>query len=50
MKFNCYSSNLIFKGYLDPVIDKTFDFDDIVKAENYLNEGKQFGKVLVKFP
>ena len=42
--------DLIFKGYLDPIIDKTFDFDDIVKAENYLNEGKQFGKVLVKFP
>ncbi len=42
--------DLIFKGHLDPIIDKIFDFDDIVKAENYLNEGKQFGKVLANFP
>jgi hypothetical protein len=50
VKFNREVIDLIFKGYLDPLIDKPFDFDDIVKTDNYLNNGKQFVKVLVKFP
>ena len=39
---------LIFNGKLIPIIDKVFSLNDIKKAEEYLQEGKQFGKVLLK--
>ena len=42
--------NLIFKGKIMPVIDRTFPLDQIILAEKYINEGKQFGKVLLKIP
>ncbi|MFX1600733.1 MAG: zinc-binding dehydrogenase [Promethearchaeota archaeon] len=38
---------LVFEGKLNPVIDKIFPLDKAKDAENYLNEGKQFGKVLL---
>jgi NADPH:quinone reductase-like Zn-dependent oxidoreductase len=40
--------NLIFKGDLTPVIDSVYPLDDIIKAEKHLQEGNQFGKVLLK--
>jgi len=39
---------LIFENKLKPVVDKIFPLEQVVEAENYLNEGKQFGKVLLK--
>ena len=39
---------LVFSGVLRPVIDKKFQLEDIIDAENYLNESKQFGKVIVE--
>jgi len=40
--------NLIFLGKLRPIIDKIFSLDNIREAEQYLNDHKQFGKVLLK--
>ncbi|NHJ20519.1 MAG: alcohol dehydrogenase [Candidatus Lokiarchaeota archaeon] len=40
--------NLVFNGVLRPVIDKKFQLEEIIDAENYLNESKQFGKVIVE--
>jgi NADPH:quinone reductase-like Zn-dependent oxidoreductase len=34
-------------GSLKPVIDKIFDFEDIVAAHRYLESNEQFGKVVV---
>jgi NADPH:quinone reductase-like Zn-dependent oxidoreductase len=39
---------LIFKGKLNPIIDKIYQLDKAKDAEKYLNEGSQFGKVLLK--
>jgi NADPH:quinone reductase-like Zn-dependent oxidoreductase len=39
--------NLIFDSKLDPIIDKVYPFEEVVEAENYLSQGKQFGKVLI---
>lgn len=39
---------LVFEGKLKPSIDRKFKLEEIVKAENYLNEGKQFGKVILE--
>lgn len=33
---------------LKPVIDKTFNIDDIVASHNYLESNQQFGKIVVK--
>ena len=35
-------------GQLAPIIDKVFDFDDVVLAHEYLESGQHFGKVLLK--
>lgn len=40
--------NLIFEGKMSPVIDKEFSLDHVKEAMTYLNEGKQFGKIVVK--
>jgi NADPH:quinone reductase-like Zn-dependent oxidoreductase len=40
--------NLVFENKLNPIIDKIYWLDRVKDAENYLNEGKQFGKVLLK--
>jgi NADPH2:quinone reductase len=39
---------LVLKGKLNPVIDKLFPLNDAKKAELYLSEGTQFGKILLK--
>lgn len=39
---------LIFEGKLNPIIDNIFPFEKVRDAEDYLNKGKQFGKVLLK--
>jgi NADPH:quinone reductase-like Zn-dependent oxidoreductase len=36
-------------GTLKPVIDRTFKFDDMVEVHRYLENGGQFGKVVVTF-
>jgi len=39
---------LVFEEKLKPVVDKIFQMEEIIEAETYLNEGKQFGKVLIQ--
>jgi NADPH:quinone reductase-like Zn-dependent oxidoreductase len=39
---------LVFERKITPVIDRIFPLDEIRKAEVYLDEGKQFGKVLIE--
>lgn len=38
---------LIGEGKLDPMVDKTFPFDQAADAHNYLQQRKNFGKVLL---
>lgn len=38
----------IASGRLKPVIDKTFRFDDIVASHRYLEQNRQFGKLIVE--
>lgn len=38
----------VFKGDITPVIDKIFPFEEAKEAERYLEEGNQFGKILLK--
>ncbi len=40
--------NLVFNGWLEPVVDTTFPFEDAKDAFAYLEEGNQFGKVVVE--
>ena len=40
--------NLYQKYSLRPVIDKEFSLDDIMEASRYMDEGRQFGKVILK--
>ena len=39
---------LVFEQKLNPIVDKIFPLEEIIKAEHYLNQGNQFGKVLIK--
>jgi NADPH:quinone reductase-like Zn-dependent oxidoreductase len=39
---------LVFAKKLKPIVDKVFPIDQAAEAERYLQEGKQFGKVLLK--
>jgi len=39
---------LVIGGKLKPIIDKVFTLDKAAEAEKYLQEGNQFGKVLLK--
>ncbi len=39
---------LVFEEKLKPIVDRKFQLEEIIEAENYLNEGKQFGKVLIE--
>jgi NADPH:quinone reductase-like Zn-dependent oxidoreductase len=41
---------LVAGSKLEPIIDKTFAFEDGVAALEYLDSGQQFGKVVVEFP
>lgn len=40
---------LVGQGKLRGVVDRTFDADEIQAAHEYLESGKQFGKVIVRF-
>ena len=37
----------IHSGVLEPVIYKVFDFDEIIDAHRYLEDGQRLGKVVV---
>ncbi|MBD3255883.1 MAG: zinc-binding dehydrogenase [Candidatus Lokiarchaeota archaeon] len=41
--------DLVFKGKLNPIIDKIFPLEKIIDAEKHLKNAKQFGKVLLQF-
>jgi NADPH:quinone reductase-like Zn-dependent oxidoreductase len=40
--------SLVFNGWLEPIVDSTFDVDEANKAFEYLEDGRQFGKVVVE--
>lgn len=40
--------NLLFDGKIRPIIDKIYSFEKVQEAEEYLNRGNQFGKILLK--
>ncbi|WP_417887503.1 zinc-dependent alcohol dehydrogenase family protein [Zunongwangia sp.] len=40
--------NALENGKLKPTIDKVFDFEDIVKAHEYMESNQQLGKIIVK--
>ncbi|MEE1752972.1 zinc-dependent alcohol dehydrogenase family protein [Streptomyces sp. SP18CS02] len=42
-----YITDGLDAGVLTPVIDRTFDLDDIVAAHRYLEAGQQVGKIVV---
>ncbi|MDG1559056.1 MAG: zinc-binding dehydrogenase [Candidatus Poseidoniaceae archaeon] len=37
------------EGVLSPVIDSVFDAEDVAKAHQYIHDGKNIGKVLLRF-
>ena len=39
---------LVLDGTLKPIIDKIYPLENVREAEEYLSEGNQFGKVLIK--
>ena len=41
-------AKLYESGSIKPVIDKTYNFDDSIKALDYLAKGRARGKVVVK--
>jgi NADPH:quinone reductase-like Zn-dependent oxidoreductase len=41
-------SQLFEKGLLKPVVDKVFPLKEADKAHQYLEEGKHFGKIVLK--
>jgi NADPH:quinone reductase-like Zn-dependent oxidoreductase len=40
--------SLVFNGWLEPIVDETFSFEEAKKAYEYLEDGRQFGKVVVE--
>ena len=42
-----YVTKGLESGALKPVIDRTFKFDDMVEVHRYLENGSQFGKIVV---
>ena len=36
-------------GKLSPVIDSIFDAEDVAEAHQYIHDGKNIGKVLLRF-
>jgi len=40
--------DIVSRGLASPVIDKTFDFEDLPKAHEHLESRKAFGKVLLR--
>lgn len=43
-------TSLFRNGVLRPVIDTVYDFSDAVMAYQRLESGKQFGKIVIRFP
>jgi NADPH:quinone reductase-like Zn-dependent oxidoreductase len=41
---------LVAQGRLEPVVDKVFPLEECAAAHKYLEEGKQFGKVVLSVP
>jgi NADPH:quinone reductase-like Zn-dependent oxidoreductase len=41
---------LVGQGSLKPIVDKVFPLSDCIAAHNYLEKGKQFGKVVLTVP
>ena len=39
----------VLEGSLKPVIDSIYDVEDVAKAHQYLHDGKNIGKVLLRF-
>jgi len=39
----------IMSGALSPVIDSVFDVENVAEAHQYLHDGKNIGKVLLRF-
>jgi NADPH:quinone reductase-like Zn-dependent oxidoreductase len=39
---------LVAQGRLKPTVDKVFDLSDCMAAHNYLEQAKQFGKVVLR--
>jgi len=39
---------LVLDGTLTPIIDKEYPLEEVREAEQYLSEGNQFGKILIK--
>ena len=39
--------DLLEKGALKPILDRTFPMSDAAEAHRYIEEGKQFGKVVL---
>jgi len=43
-----FISKLAHEGFITPVIDKVFDFDEIVSAHEYVGKGHKKGNVVIK--
>ena len=41
-------SKLVFSGKLQPIVSQRFDFDQISKAHEVLEERRAFGKLLLR--
>ena len=39
----------VLTGALNPVIDSIFNVEDVAEAHQYLHDGKNIGKVLLRF-
>jgi NADPH:quinone reductase-like Zn-dependent oxidoreductase len=39
----------IMSGALSPIIDSIFDVENVADAHQYLHDGKNIGKVLLRF-
>ena len=42
-------AKMVESGKLKPVISRVFDFSEVREAHHFLEDGKQFGKVILKF-
>ena len=42
------AAQFFFSGELRPVVDRTFPLSEAAAAQRYLEEGKQFGKVVLE--
>ena len=44
-----FIKDLVEAGKVVPVIDRCFPFEEIPRALKYLEEGKQKGKIIIRF-